>query len=142
MRAEELPFEVVDEISPADWSALDDRLYEFNVEATGIGDGRLLGVRLHDDAGELVAALHGHTWAGWLEVKTLWVRADRRRHGLGRRLMAAAEAEARARGATRSLLNTHGFQAPGFYEKLGYQQVAVIPDYPPGSNQVLFVKDL
>jgi ribosomal protein S18 acetylase RimI-like enzyme len=142
VRTQELSLEVVDEISPADWSALDDRIYEFNVEATGVDDGRLLGIRLHDDAGELLAGLQGWTWAGWLEVRTLWVRADHRRHGLGRRLLAAAEAEARARGATRALLDTHGFQAPGFYEKLGYRRVAEIPDYPLGGSKVILVKEL
>ena len=79
---------------------------------------------------------------GWLEVRTLWVREDQRRRGLGRRLMAAAEAEGRRRGATRALVGTHGFQAPDFYPRLGYRQVAVVPDYPPGSSQITFVKVL
>ena len=140
LRPMEMTF--VDEISPEEWWALDDRIYEFNVKASGFDDGRLLGIRVHDEAGELIAGLQGWTWAGWLEVRTLWVREDARRQGIGRRLIAAAEAEGRARGATRALIDTHGFQAPGFYRKLGYEEVAVIPDYPPGSAKHTFLKAL
>ena len=31
---------------------LDDRLYEFNVKATGISDGRGLSIMVHDDHGK------------------------------------------------------------------------------------------
>jgi ribosomal protein S18 acetylase RimI-like enzyme len=137
-----LELTLVDQITPDEWSRLDDRIYEFNAAATGFDDGRLLGVRIRDGAGELVAALQGWTWAGWLEIRAVWVRDDTRRHGLGRRLMAEAEAEARARGCTRALVDTHGFQAPDFYRKLGYAEVATIPDYPPGSAKHIFVKPL
>jgi GNAT superfamily N-acetyltransferase len=133
---------IVDEIDAEEWRWLEDRIYEFNVAASGIADGRLLGVELRDGSDALVAALHGWTWAGWLEVRAVWVREDARGRGLGRRLVEAAEAEARARGCTRSLLDTHTFQAPGFYEKLGYAEVATIPDYPPGGARHILVKTL
>jgi GNAT superfamily N-acetyltransferase len=137
-----LELTLVDEITPEEWWWLDDRIYEFNAATSGFDDGRLLGLRIRDGAGELLAALQGWTWASWLEVRTVWVREDARHHGLGRRLVAAAEAEARARGCTRALLDTHGFQAPDFYRELGYAEVATIPDYPPGSAKHIFQKTL
>jgi GNAT superfamily N-acetyltransferase len=137
-----LQLTVVDEVGAEEWRWLDDQLYEFNVAASGIGDGRLLGVYLRDGPGELVAGLHGWTWAGWLEIRAVWVREDGRGRGLGRRLVEVAETEARARGCTRSLLDTHTFQAPGFYEKLGYAEIATIPDYPPGGARHIFAKTL
>ena len=65
-------------------------------------------------------------------MKLLWVRGDRRNSGLGGQLMAAAIAEARARGCTLMFLSTHSFQARGFYEKLGFELIATIPDKPLG----------
>lgn len=110
---------------------LDDRLYAFNQDATGYRDGEDLAFQVEED-GEVVAGAFGYTWGGIAEVKTLWVRKDRRRHGLGQALMAAAIAEARARGCRFLFLSTHSFQAQAFYEKLGFETLATIPDKPLG----------
>jgi hypothetical protein len=39
-------------------------------------------------------------------------------------------------------LFSFSFQAPGFYEKLGYRTFGVLEDYPPGQAQVWLRKDL
>src|SRR5262249_42365135 len=88
-------------------AVLDDRLYEDNVEATGCADGRWLAIFVRDDDGALVAGLHGWTWGGTGFIRTLWVRDDRRRHGLGAGLVAAAEREALRRGCRVMHLDTH-----------------------------------
>jgi GNAT superfamily N-acetyltransferase len=69
---------------------LSERIYQFNVEATGIGDGRWLRAAVRGSEGELVAGLAGWTWGGCGYADSLWVRADRRGRGLGSRLLAAA----------------------------------------------------
>ena len=107
---------------------LEDQLYAYNVEQTGVDDGRWLTVFVRDDSGRIVAGLHGWTWGGGAKVQTLWVRQDLRRHGYGTRLLAAAEAEARARGCDRILLDTFAFQAPLFYQKHGYEVLGVEND--------------
>lgn len=68
MAPDTLELAVVDEVGAEEWHWLDDQLYEFNAAASGIGDGRSLGVYLRDADG-LVAGLHGWTWAGWLEIR-------------------------------------------------------------------------
>ena len=108
---------------PEDIRFLEDQLYAYNVEQTGVDDGRWLTVFVRDDSGRIVAGLHGWTWGGGAKVQTLWVRQDLRRHGYGTRLLAAAEAEARARGCHRIHLDTFAFQAPLFYQKHGYEVV-------------------
>jgi GNAT superfamily N-acetyltransferase len=118
------------------------RLYDFNVEATGIDDGAMLVGSVHDEEDRLVAGLYGWTWGGCAFVDLLWVDEPRRRTGLGSRLLAGAEEEARSRGCTQILLSTHGFQAPEFYAARGYREAGRYDGYPTGSFQVHLAKSL
>lgn len=130
------------EPSPADVAFLEDRLYEFNVAQTGFGDGVLLGVFLRDEAENLIAGATGHTWGETCELKQVWVAESARGQGLGRRLMAEVEAEAVRRGCRQLILNTHSFQAPAFYAKLGFEVAAEMADYPRGFSQLWLRKRL
>jgi GNAT superfamily N-acetyltransferase len=116
------------EPTPEDVRFLEDRLYDYNVERTGLNDGQWLTFFVRDDDGKIVAGLHGWTWGGGCRVQTIWVRSDLRGLGYGTRLLAEAEKEARARGCDRILLDTFSFQAPLFYQKHGYQIVGVDED--------------
>ena len=134
---------VVTDNPPPDFvSELDDRIYEFNVAATGISDGRLLAIPVKDSAGNLVAGLSGHTWGGTCEIRLLWIAEAERGRGLGTRLLETAEAEARSRGCDQIVLSTHSFQAPGFYAKLGFVEVGRVHDYPRGHDSILLRKRL
>jgi GNAT superfamily N-acetyltransferase len=57
-------------------------------------------------------------------------------------LLAAAEAEIRRRGCDRVALNTHSFQAPGFYARFGYTECGRTPGYPHGHDDIHLVKQL
>ena len=61
------------EASPAaeDIRFLDDRLYEYNMEATGIRNGELLAIFVRDDAGVIDAGLSGWTWGDCCRVDKL-----------------------------------------------------------------------
>lgn len=121
---------------------LDKEIYTFNVEATGLDDGRLLSVKARDADGSLAAGLSGWTWGACMYVDLLWVRADRRGQGLGSRVLDAAEQEAVARGCRMVSLSSHSFQAPGFYLGRGYVEVGRTDGYPVGHSQVHLVKKL
>jgi len=120
---------------------LEDRLYEFNVEATGFTDGEGLCFTI-EDGDRIVAGIAGHTWGGCCEIKQLWVDAASRRRGLGRALLVSAEQEARRRGCDQMVLSTHSFQAPGLYRSLAFEEVARIDDHPRGYSNIVFVKRL
>ena len=133
---------VLSEPTPEDIVALEDRLYGFNVAATGVDDGRYLSIFLKRDDGTIYAGLHGHSWAGVCEIKTLWIADSERGKGLGSRLLTAAEQEARRRGCHVIHLSSFTFQAPDFYEKHGFRRLAQLADFPRGHANVLLIKTL
>lgn len=123
-------------------SFLADRIYEFNAAATGYFDGRLLACSIRDDAGEIIAGINGHTWGGCCEIAHVWVHERHRGQGLGKALMIAAETEAALRGCEQVVLLTHSFQAPAFYERLGYERKYAIEGRPKGYADIVYAKQL
>jgi len=109
--------------------AVDRGLGAYNERERALADVRRLDVFARDDLNAVVGGAVGRTWGTCCELLQLWVRDDQRRTGLGRALMARFEAAARARGCTLVYLETWSFQAPGFYEKLGYRPVLATRGY-------------
>jgi GNAT superfamily N-acetyltransferase len=122
--------------TPAEIDFLEERLYEFNSQVTGIDDALGIAVFGRDAQGDVVAGLCGYTWGGCCEIRQVWVHEKHRGQGIGRRLLELAEAEARRRGCFQIVLATHSFQAPEFYRKLGFEIVDSLPDYPRGHQRL------
>jgi len=101
---------------------------------------RPMAVFLREGA-RIAAGLAGDTYCGWLFVKYLWVSDKLRGRGVGRELMARAEAVARERSCHSAWLDTFSFQARGFCEKLGYEEFGRL-DYPPGHHRHFMRKAL
>jgi GNAT superfamily N-acetyltransferase len=80
----------------------------------------------------------------WKEsyVELLWLSESARRFGHGRRLMQEAERRARRRGSRLLHLNTYSFQAPGFYEKLGFRRFGGMQGSPARASRHFYVKPL
>ena len=91
-----------------------------------------LAIFLRDGRGAVLGNALGHIWGGWLDLASLWVTEPLRGQGYGRKLLEAAEDEARAQGCRSVFLTTFSFQARPFYERLGYEVIADVPDYPVG----------
>ena len=122
---------------------LSDELDVVNAAATrGTAPARELTVQLHDD-GSLAAGVSGWTWGVAAGIAMTWVRADARGIGLGARLLAAFESEARRRGCTHVFVTSFTFQSPGFYERHGYREIFRWEDVPvAGAADVHLRKDL
>jgi GNAT superfamily N-acetyltransferase len=130
------------EPSREDVRLLDDRLYAYNVQSTGITDGKLLALFLRNKDGAAVGGLYGWTWGETCYVRYLFVPAEMRKQGHGSSLMHAVEAEAKARGCAQIVLQTHDFQAPEFYRRLGFEITGRVDGYPRGYQYLTMVKRL
>lgn len=99
-------------------------------------------VFLAEERGAMLGGLAATIVQRWLHVDLLAVRAESRGRGIGRALMAEAEAMASRRGLVGVYLDTYGFQAPGLYPRLGYTVFGQRPDQPPGHMRLFFSKRL
>ena len=129
-----------DSPDPVDLRRLEEAIYEFNVQATGISDGKLFASFLRDADKAVIGGISGWTWGKTCFIGHLFVPAELRKRGYGTRLVEAAEAEAINRGCDQIVLRTHDFQAPQFYIKLGFAIIARIPAYPVGHQEITMIK--
>jgi GNAT superfamily N-acetyltransferase len=138
------PEPVITRVTPssAEQEFLEDHLYEFNCAQTGHRDGQLFAFLIRDEKDEIVAGLSGWTWAQACEIGKLWVDPSLRGKGYGRRLLESAEQEARMKGCKVIFLSSYSFQAPGFYQKNGYELAGQLNDFPPGHQYYFLVKRL
>jgi GNAT superfamily N-acetyltransferase len=98
------------------------------------------GVVLRADDGRLGGAVIGVISWTWLFVEAVWVEDSLKGRGVGRELMARAEAHGVAQGCHAAWLDT--FQARDFYLALGYEVFGVLEDYPPGQSRSFMRKRL
>jgi ribosomal protein S18 acetylase RimI-like enzyme len=118
-------------------------LKAYNVSQAGPANRKGLTISVKQDDGQTVAGLIGHTHWDWLFVSILWVKEEMRGQNLGTKIIAEAEKIAKSRGCKGVHLDTFDFQAPGFYEKLGFQKFGEIPDCPvPGKKRIFYQKRL
>lgn len=77
-----------------------------------------------------------------LYVDLLFVDRDYRKKGIAKKLMELIEQEAKENDITQAYLGTGSFQAPGLYQKLGYEIVMTVEDFPRNFSNHTLVKVL
>ena len=136
-----MDFHVEDRPDPLDIEFLEAQIRREASIAMGLGDEVDLAIFVRD-AGIVVAGISGWTWGDCCELQSLWVDRSLRGGGLATRLLAAAEAEAAARGCKQTVHFTYDFQARALYEQSGYEVVGRVEDFPSGSGALWFRKRL
>ena len=135
-------FHVEDDPDPLDIEVLETQIRREASAAMGLGEEVELAIFVRDDVGALVAGISGWTWGDCCELQSLWVEPSLRGRGLATRLLAAAEAEAAARGCSQTVHFTYDFQARALYEQNDYELVGRVEDFPSGTDVLWYRKRL
>jgi GNAT superfamily N-acetyltransferase len=119
-----------------------DGLNAYNDQAVGYSDRAPLHVLVRDpDSGEIIGGVSGRTSLGLVFIDLVYLPEGLRGRDIGTRMIELAEGEARRRGCRAGVLYTISFQAPGFYQRLGWRVFGEIPCDPPGASRVFLTKD-
>ena len=136
-----MEFCVENDPDPRDLEFLETQIRREASAAMGLGDEAELAIFVRD-AGRIVAGISGWTWGDCCEVQSLWVEPSLRGRWLGTRLLAAAEAEAAARGCSQTVHFTYAFQAGRLYERSGYELAGRVEGFPSGTDVLWYRKRL
>jgi N-acetylglutamate synthase-like GNAT family acetyltransferase len=130
------------DLSPDEIDALENALDGYNRRTTGRDDSRGLAFVIRDEAGRVIGAAAGYSWAGAAELRQMWVEEAHRGRGHARALLDAFTTEAAARGVRRIWVASYDFQAPEMYEKAGFKRMAELADWPEGHTNIILCKTL
>jgi ribosomal protein S18 acetylase RimI-like enzyme len=126
--------------TPEERNRIIDPLVAYNEAKVGPENWKEFVFSVRSETGEFVGGLLGFTHWNHFFVSALYVDQQSRREGIGRELMKRAEALALEQGCDVIYLDTFDFQAPGFYEKLGFEVFGKLEDYPPGHQRFYLMK--
>ena len=95
-----------------------------------------------DDSGEIIGTITGRAYYNEVHIGDLIIDKRFRGQDIGTKLVRAVEEEYQNKGYDKITLTTFGFQAPGFYKKLGYSLEFVREDKDPKLSKYFYCKNL
>lgn len=127
----------------------DDRIGEFiNREFTAFATESEVALNYEEftfvaeEDGELVGVLTGRAYYNEVHIGDLIIKNGHRRGGIGKMLVEEVEKTYSGSGYEKLALTTFGFQAPGFYGKLGFKTEFVREDKDPKLKKYFLIKAL
>jgi ribosomal protein S18 acetylase RimI-like enzyme len=72
----------------------------------------------------------------------MWIAEAHRGRGYARQLLDAFVAEAADRGVRKIWVSSHDFQAPGLYEKAGFERMAEFSGWPEGHSNIILCRTI
>lgn len=134
---------VTDSAGPEVEKAVGAGLNAFNDETVGYADRHPLAVIIRDPAtGATLGGATGRSSLGLLFLDLFHLPPALRGAGTGTEVLRLFEEEGRRRGCRAAVLYTISFQAPGFYERHGWQRFGEIACDPPGTSRIFMTKTL
>jgi len=136
---------ITDEITANEEEYVKTHLFAYNTKVAPPISGEL-ALNIHfvlknlDE--EIYGGLFGKIYRNCLFVEILWVSEQVRGCGYGKQLMGEAEKMARAEACTFIHLDTFSFQAPNFYQKIGFEVFGVLDNYLDGSKRYFLKKTI
>ncbi|AQQ69552.1 hypothetical protein Mag101_12410 [Microbulbifer agarilyticus] len=137
--------EITKELNPtvSELNTLSDGIAEFTEKYIGSENRQELTFFARGIEDNVVGGVKGsYGNYSWLWIDTLWVSSSVRGKGLGAKLLATIESEARRNGCRYSYLNTFSFSAAEFYKKYGYRVYAELDDFPERHSVLCLKKKL
>ena len=138
----DLTYTLRTEPTPEEQYCIIDPLIAYNESQAGPRNKKDFAFFVRSETGEFVGGLLGYTHFNHFFVSAVYVDQQFRKEGIGRELMARAEALALEQGCHAIYLDTFDYQAPGFYEKLGFKVFGKLEDYPAGHQRFYLLKRL
>ena len=135
-------FRITNDGSEKDINEIHAMLKAYNLSQREASANVPLGIYYEDENGGKKAGLVGETFGNWLCIKYLFVSEELRGQGIGKKIVESAEEEAKKRGCKFSFVDTFSFQAPRFYQKLGYNEVFALTNYPYTGARYYYTKEL
>ena len=135
-------FRITNDGNQSDRKEIKDMLEAYNTAHGAKSELTPVAVYYEDEKGLKKAGVTGHVFGNWLFIEFLFVSEELRGLGIGKKLITLAEENAKAHGCKYAFVSTNGFQAPGFYPKMGYVTRFSIDEFPRDGKKFYFTKEL
>jgi GNAT superfamily N-acetyltransferase len=132
----------LDDHPAVECAVVDDGIGHSNDAAAPLHEVRALSCFAFGANGRVVGGAVGRRWGSCCELQQLWVEVSHRHQGIATKLMQALEVQARSHGCTSFHLETFSFQAPEFYQALGYEIAHENKQFPHGIVKNFMVKQV
>lgn len=140
-----MDIKVTDIIDQKSYDKIVEILVEYNLSKTKEFNSEInkpIEIIARNEKKEIIGGLYGRSIWGTLEIKTFAINTENRNNGIGKKLLLEAEKEAKNRNCRFISLDTFSFQAPAFYEKLGFEKIGTESDFPKGFEKYYYRKKI
>ncbi|WP_246140916.1 GNAT family N-acetyltransferase [Bacillus marasmi] len=122
------------------------RLREYNIKHLSEKDVDFVDedfcFKVKDEVGNILGGVSGNTKMQSLFIQFLWIDESIRGKGFGKKLIRRVENFAVEKKCRFIKVDTFSFQAPDFYQSLGFEIYGKVEDFPEGHNHYFLIKKL